>query len=387
MPIDAIGLYLHIPFCRRACHYCDFHFSTRLDLREEMVDALIREMELRLGGTCPQLGSIYFGGGTPSLLSEAQLNRIMEAIHHRAKVIPGAEISLEANPEDVNPAAILSWKKAGVNRLSLGLQSVHDERLLWMNRSHSAEEGLRSVAIARDGGLENISADLIFSYPDQGADELSADLEKFLFLQIPHISAYQLTLEPDTVFGRRLKKGQLKPLPEENSSLLFLQVYDTLGARGLPAYEISNFARPGFEAIHNRNYWLQKAFIGIGPSAHGYDGGRMRYANLSSNPAYILQIKNGNLYEEKEEMSRAALLNEFILTRLRMREGLPLAGFREKSGRDFQKFRQEELAKAAAMKWIEIQGDSIILTRAGRLFADYISSQFFIEDEELGFND
>lgn len=383
MQADSAGLYIHIPFCRRACHYCDFHFSTRLNLQEEMLVALIREMELRLVDNPVEIETVYFGGGTPSLLSEDQLCRLLEGIHRHVKIRSNAEISLEANPEDVNPGMVRSWKKSGINRLSMGLQSAQDSRLKWMNRSHSAEEGLRAVKTAQDGGLENLSADLIFSYPDQGHGELSEDLEKFLSLQIPHISAYQLTLEPDTVFGRRLKKGELKPLPDEIASQLFLQVYDTLQAGGLYAYEISNFARPGFEAVHNRNYWLQKAFIGIGPSAHGYDGGRLRYANPASNPKYIREIMQGNLCGEREEMEVSSLANEFILTRLRMREGLPAGEFRKRFGRDIREFRMAELAKASAMNWLDNIDDALVLTRQGRLFADYIAGCLFTDPEDF----
>lgn len=377
------GLYLHIPFCRKACHYCDFHFSTGLKDLEAMTSAMIREMEIRLGKSHQEFDSIYFGGGTPSLLPELQLNRIMDTILRLGNIRSGAEITLEANPEDINPINLKHWKAAGINRLSIGLQSAHTDRLAWMNRSHGAIAGSAAVQLAQMEGLENISIDLIFGYPGQTRGELDADLDYFLSLQTPHISAYYLTIEPETVFGKRLKKGQLTPLADEAGSELFLQVQDQLQAAGYSGYEISNFARPGFEAVHNRNYWLQKAFTGIGPSAHGFDGTKTRYANTASNPAYIKSLAGGSLCASMEELSPSALANEMILTRLRMREGLPLSLIEEKFRMDLMVIRNSEIQEALSRGWIEKQDGSLILTREGKLMADYLAMQLFLEETDF----
>lgn len=377
-----LGIYLHIPFCRKACHYCDFHFSTQLHNQDLMISALIRELEMRLGKEQPEIGSIYFGGGTPSVLNEHQLNLLMENIFRLGRVSQSAEITFEANPEDIQPAALHIWKKAGINRLSIGLQSSHDDRLRWMNRSHLAEVGFSSVKYAQDEGFNNISTDLMFGYPDQSADELQNDLEAFLSLRTPHLSAYHFTLEPETVFGRWQQKGRLKPLPEEESSQLFLQVFDCLESNGLEAYEISNFAQPGFEAVHNRNYWRQKPFTGIGPSAHGFDGKKLRYANTASNHVYVQQISAGRLSEEPEEMTAAALANEFILTRLRTREGLPPDLFHSSFGADLWKEKNREIQKAMAESMLMVENNALILTRKGRLFADYLAQELFFSEED-----
>lgn len=348
-----------------------------------MVAAMVREISIRCAETSTEFGSLYFGGGTPSLLSETELMQLLEAAHRFGRVNPEAEITLEANPEDINPGKLRVWKKAGINRLSIGLQSSHNDRLLWMNRSHSATEGSASVKMAQDAGFDNISIDLIFGYPGQDMAELSEDLSHFLALQTPHLSAYHLTLEPQTVFGRRFQKGELSALPEEESAALFIQVFDQLGNAGLPAYEISNFARLGFEAVHNRNYWLQKPFLGIGPSAHGFDGKLLRYANKPSNPAYLRSLENGQLCEEAEHMSASALANEFILTRLRMREGLPLDRFHTIFGKKLEEIRAVEIASAISNEWLKEDEHSLLLTRSGRLLADHIASELFTAEEDF----
>ncbi len=347
-----------------------------------MTSAIIREMEIRFSNHQPVFESIYFGGGTPSLLPEAMINRIMDSISRLGTVKSGAEITLEANPEDITTKLLSVWKRAGFNRLSIGLQSSHDHRLKWMNRSHSASDGSNAVKMAQDAGIENISTDLIFGYPEQDQKELEADLRHFLSLETPHISAYCLTIEPDTVFGRKKKKGHLIPIPDEAAARLFLQVYDQLQAAGYQGYEISNFAKPGWEAVHNRNYWLQNAFTGIGPSAHGFDGLASRYANTASNQAYIRSLLDGQLCEEREEMTRSSLANEFMLTRLRMKEGISHALFEEKFGKKLPEIRINEIHDAQLRGWIEKDEDALVLTREGRLMADYVAMQLFFDDSD-----
>lgn len=378
------GLYLHVPFCRQACHYCDFHFSTSLGNMAALVAAMCREIEIRASaGRNSTLETIYFGGGTPSLLSPQMLDRLFSVVHRNFNLMPGAEITLEANPDDISAENLRSWKSMGINRLSIGLQSSHNERLTWMNRSHNTKDGERAVKSAQDSGLENITVDLMYGFPGTDSKELDEDLAYILSLNTPHISAYSLTIEPETVFGRRAKKGDLVSLPDEEGAARFLQVFDFLEAAGFRGYEISNFAIPGSEAVHNRNYWLQKPFIGIGPAAHGFDGHDLRWENKPNNVAYMKALQAGVLAETPEKLSISGLANEFILTRLRMREGLPLQEFRQLFGMDLQHSKAETIGNAISQAWVLHEEDKLILTRSGRLLADHLAMELFTEDSDF----
>jgi oxygen-independent coproporphyrinogen-3 oxidase len=299
-------------------------------------------------------------------------------------VYAGAEITLEANPEDVTKEKLYDWKSMGINRLSIGLQSSHDQRLVWMNRNHSARDGEFAVKRAQDAGFDNITVDLMYGYPESTTQELREDLDYILSLQTKHISAYNLSIEPETVFGRQWKKGTLLPLPEEESADRFLEVYDALESAGYQGYEISNFAVPGSEAVHNRNYWLQKAFTGIGPSAHGFDGFHTRWENTPSNPLYIRDISSDKLSEKVELMNRSSLANEFILTRLRMKEGLSLSIFTQKFGISLQENREGEIQKAVNKGWLQMDADFLKLSREGRLMADHLALELFTGEEDFG---
>ena len=378
------GLYLHIPYCRKACHYCDFHFSTSTGNAEAMVSAMLREMEMRFSAQdIKRVNTLYFGGGTPSFLPSGQLEKFLHAACRLAEFHPSAEITLEANPEDVSKEKLSDWKSMGINRLSIGLQSSHDTRLNWMNRNHTARDGEFAVKRAQDAGFENITVDLMYGYPESTTQELREDLDYILSLQTTHISAYNLSIEPDTVFGRQWKKGSLLPLPEEESADRFLEVYDALESAGYQGYEISNFAASGFEAVHNRNYWLQKAFTGIGPSAHGFDGIHNRWENTPSNPEYIRDLASGKLSEKVEIMSRSSLANEFILTRLRMKEGLLLPLFSQKFGLSLEQIREYEIQKAVNKGWLQRYAELLKLSREGRLMADHLALELFTGEEDF----
>jgi len=378
------GLYLHIPFCRQACHYCDFHFSTSLGNMDSMAKAMCREIEIRSAGRSQApIETIYFGGGTPSLLSPQLLDQLFSQIHRHHHLAAGAEITLEANPDDISTENLRSWKAMGINRLSIGLQSSHNERLAWMNRSHSAQDGDRAVKSAQDGGIENITVDLMYGFPGTDSKELDEDLAYILSLKTRHISAYSLTIEPETVFGRRLKKGELLSLPDEEGSARFLQVFDGLEAAGFRWYEISSFALPGSEAVHNRNYWLQKPFIGIGPAAHGFDGHDLRYENKPNNAVYLKSLNSGVLAEIPEKLSDSGRANEFILTRLRMREGLALQEFQQVYNLDLQGLKADVIGNAINQGWVLQEADKILLTRGGLLLADHLAMELFTEDSDF----
>ncbi len=275
-------LYLHIPFCKQACHYCDFHFSTNLRGKQELVEAMAHEIDLRhtyltSAAQTTQLETIYFGGGTPSLLTEAELAHLFEAIHRHFTVSPTAEITLEANPDDLADPAHLAMLRRYVNRLSIGIQTFDEETLRWMNRAHNTTEAELCVQRARDAGFDNLSIDLIYGISER---IWATDLAKAIALDVPHLSAYNLTIEPDTAFGRWAAKGRLTPVDEALSATQFTELVSATAAAGYVQYEISNFAKQlestSHYARHNTAYWQRKPYLGIGPSAHSYNGASRR---------------------------------------------------------------------------------------------------------------
>jgi oxygen-independent coproporphyrinogen-3 oxidase len=373
------GLYLHIPFCKQACHYCDFHFSTSLGLKSQVVAAIIRELELRRHylGPEPVLDTIYFGGGTPSLLTTAELNQIFAAIHQHFAVAPGAEITLEANPDDLSAAKVAALAAAGVNRLSIGLQSFYEPHLRLMNRAHSAEESTSAVRRAQDAGFENISVDLIYGVPAPGHHIWEADLANVLALGVPHISAYALTIEPGTAFGHRLKKGTFVAPPDEFVATQFEMLLAALRTQGYEQYEISNFCQPGRESRHNANYWRGVPYLGLGPSAHSYDG-RNRQFTLANNPQYVAAVlERGEVPATLDELSATDRANEYLLTTLRTAWGCDLAQLRDQHGYDLLATRAPYLAQLRSNGWGQIQNEVLTLTDAGKLLADQITLELF----------
>jgi len=375
-------LYLHIPFCRQACHYCDFHFSTNLSGKEALVEALCREITLQQDylGT-RQLETIYFGGGTPSLLSETELARIIETIHRHFTVLPGAEITLEANPDDLTPAKLAELRPY-VNRLSIGIQSFHEPFLRFMNRAHSAAEARHCVQLAQDAGFDNLTIDLIYGIAvalDPAADHSiwEQDLSTAVSLQVPHISSYCLTIEPQTALGNWLKKGRVHPVDDAFAAEEFTELIRVLGAHGYEQYEISNFARPGFEARHNSSYWKQRPYLGVGPSAHSYNGHSRQY-NLANNARYVRAIQAGELPATVEVLSAADRVNEYLLTGLRTKWGCQLTELNRLLAADFLSAQRRELNNLQAAGWLAITDQNLHLTEAGKLFADRVAAELFV---------
>ncbi|MFM7193995.1 MAG: radical SAM family heme chaperone HemW, partial [Bacteroidota bacterium] len=298
------GLYLHIPFCSKACHYCDFHFSTDTRYREEMIMCIIRELELQqelsnLAG--PE--TIYLGGGTPSLLFPAELERLFNAVHRLFRIDQEAEITLEANPEDLTTEKLTHLRRLGVNRLSIGVQSFHEETLRMMNRAHSGEQAMNAIHRSREAGFSNLSLDLIFAVPGRTTELLKQDLDQLLSIHPEHISTYGLTIEERTVFGKRFSRGQFSPASEDQNADEFELIMDTLGEAGYRQYEVSNFARPGYLSNHNSNYWRDVPYVGIGPGAHSYTG-TTRFSNVANNHKYMAAIKAGELPRTVEALGR-----------------------------------------------------------------------------------
>jgi len=277
------GIYIHIPFCRQACHYCDFHFSTSLKNKKPFLKALLKESELRrnyLGNE--KIQTIYFGGGTPSLLTKDEILFIIDELHKYHEIEPAAEITLEANPDDLSIEKIKELKQTPVNRLSIGIQSFFDEDLKFMNRTHNAEEAVSSVKASQDEGFENITIDLIYGTPTLTNENWEQNLSRALSLNVPHVSCYELTVEPNTALHSFIKKGKIGPLDEQKTAMQFEMVMNRMKAENFIHYEISNFCKEGFYSRHNSNYWSRKKYLGLGPSAHSYNG-TSRQWNIANN--------------------------------------------------------------------------------------------------------
>ncbi|MGZ3778885.1 MAG: radical SAM family heme chaperone HemW, partial [Mucilaginibacter sp.] len=318
------GIYLHIPFCKKACHYCDFHFSTSLTYRDELIGALLHEIKLQKTYLDSEnIETIYFGGGTPSLLSGEEINTIIDTITTIHTVTAGAEITLEANPDDLDTEKLKALRQTPVNRFSIGIQSFFDDDLAWMNRAHRSNEAESSIKRAQDAGFDNITVDLIYGYPLLTDQKWKTNLDKVFDLQVPHVSAYSMTVEPRTALAAFIKKKNQPPMNEEQSAEQFMQLMDAMISHGFEHYEISNFCKPGHYSRHNTNYWKGVKYLGIGPSAHSYNG-ETRQWNIANNAKYIQSLTTGIIPAEKEILSESNRLNEYIMTSLRTIWGLEI---------------------------------------------------------------
>lgn len=340
--IAMAGLYFHIPFCKRICAYCDFYKSVETARLPETLQAMHRELESRreyLGGEAVR--TRYFGGGTPSLCTPEQLRALLDHAAGLFDCSAAEETTLEANPDDLTPRYLDALREAGIDRLAIGIQSLDDDCLRLMNRRHTARQAVEAVRAARKAGFGNLTVDLIFGVPGFGGDSLRRTLDGILALEAEHVSAYHLTVEPDTAFGRRAARGSFRPVEEQVSEEEFLTVHRTLTGAGYEHYEVSNFARPGFRARHNAAYWHGEKYLGIGPAAHSFDG-RERHWNVASVARYI----DGE-EAEAEQLTEHDRFNEYLLTRLRTAEGICLEELRQRFGAE----RAERLRREAA-RWI-----------------------------------
>ncbi|HEY6899882.1 MAG TPA: radical SAM family heme chaperone HemW, partial [Puia sp.] len=281
------GIYLHIPFCRQACHYCNFHFSTSLNRKNDFIVALLKEMELRKDYTGKEpIETVYFGGGTPSLLEEGELGRIMERLNALFPVAPGAEVTLEANPDDIHPGLLRSWRATGINRLSIGIQSFFEEDLQWMNRAHNARQAIDCIRMAQDTGFTNMSIDLIYGGPTLPDPHWQENVGQAIGLQVPHLSCYALTVEPRTALDKMIHLHKKEDVNPDDQARQFLQLMEMAANAGYEHYEISNFAKPGMRSRHNSSYWQGKTYLGLGPSAHSFNGASREW-NIANNSQYI----------------------------------------------------------------------------------------------------
>lgn len=378
------GIYLHIPFCRQACHYCDFHFTTNLARKQDMARAIASELQLQqhfLQGET--IRTIYFGGGTPSLLTARELQLLLDTIHQHFTVEKNAEITLEANPDDLDKGKLLEWKKSGINRLSIGIQSFNPAVLKFLNRVHSAGEALQAASSAREAGFNNLTIDLIYGIPGAPAGTWQADLEQAISLKVPHISAYCLTIEEKTVFGNWHKKGKLHPADDELAAQQFDLLVSRLEKEGYEQYEVSNFCLPGFHSRHNSSYWQQQNYLGVGPGAHSYNG-VVRQFNVRHNPRYLAGIARGEVPCDRETLSTTDHINEYLLTRLRTIWGVDMAWLKSHRYFDLATTAEKQLEGYIARGLATKQGQVFRLNRKGLLLADLIAEELFLEENKTG---
>jgi oxygen-independent coproporphyrinogen III oxidase len=373
------GIYLHIPFCKKACHYCDFHFSTSLKNKPGIVTAMLQEIALQkdfFEDQNQEVQTIYFGGGTPSLLSEPELQGLLEQIYSAFNVSQNAEITLEANPDDLSEEKIISLKKAGINRLSIGIQSFRDKDLELMNRSHNAKQAETCVKLAQDKGIENITIDLIYGIPGLSNEHWLDNLNKALTLNVPHISSYCLTVEEKTALSHFVKTGKIAAPDDEKSSEQFFLMVDLLDKNGFIHYEISNFCKDGKHSKHNSSYWEGKKYLGLGPSAHSFNG-RERFWNISNNATYVKSITENILPRQSELIDEKTAYNEYILTSLRTKKGISLNFLKAKFGKFYLEHCLSEIAKINSAQ-LDVVEDRVSLTREGKLYADGIAANLFV---------
>lgn len=325
-----------------------------------------------------QLDTIYFGGGTPSLLDRDELDLLLNTIHKHFTVNPKAEITLEANPDDLTPTKLKELAAAGINRLSIGIQSFDSSHLTYLHRVHTAGEAENCVKAAQDVGIEAISIDLIYAIPSENHVLLEKDLQKVASLNVPHISAYCLTIEPQTVFGKWLKNKKIQPVEDEFAAQQFEIVVQQLAQYGYEQYEISNFARNGRYSQHNTAYWQRKPYLGVGPSAHSYNGISRQYA-ISNNASYLASAQKGAIDFTLEELSSSDQVNEYLLTGLRTKWGCQLSALKDLSANQFLSIHQKTLEKLMQKEWVVILNDTLLLTEKGKLFADHITAKLFID--------
>jgi oxygen-independent coproporphyrinogen-3 oxidase len=373
------GIYIHIPFCKQACTYCNFHFSTTLNLKEEVLQAIMHELEMQknfLNGA--PVETIYFGGGTPSILSADEIQRIFEQVYKLYPIEQLKECTLEANPDDLSPKYLKELRSTPINRFSIGTQSFRDSDLQYMNRAHNAQEADYAIKAAQDAGFPNITIDLIYGTPGLTDDAWKHNLAKVKELDIPHFSSYALTVEEGTVLASNIKKKKTAPVDNEQSAGQFEILMEQAEVMGYDHYEISNLAKPGHYAVHNTNYWRGLPYLGIGPSAHSFDGKNRRW-NIANNALYAKSILlNNELSYEEEILTPTEHLNEYIMTSLRTMWGCDLQKITNKWGDNYTKQVRESSYEFQEKKWLTEKDNKLILTNAGKLFADRIAGEMFV---------
>ncbi|AUC86280.1 coproporphyrinogen III oxidase [Polaribacter sp. ALD11] len=371
------GIYIHIPFCKQACFYCDFHFSTSLKKKGDMISSLIKEIEIRkneLGNTI--IETIYFGGGTPSVLNTEEIQELINAVYANFKVAENPEITLEANPDDLSEEKIIALSKSPINRLSIGVQSFFEKDLKLMNRAHNSEEAKKSLSLATKY-FKNISVDLIYGVPDCTNAAWRENIQTALSFGIPHISSYALTVEPKTALETLIAKGKIKNVDEEKAQEQFYILIEELDKAGFIHYELSNFGKENFFSKNNSSYWLGKSYLGIGPSAHSFDG-KQRSWNVRNNPKYIKSIKENKLPIEREILSITDRYNEYVMTGLRTIWGVSLEKIKQGFGEKFIVYLENQSKKYIEQELLFVENNILKTTKKGKFLADGIASDLFM---------
>nr|WP_299174858.1 radical SAM family heme chaperone HemW [uncultured Allomuricauda sp.] len=371
------GIYIHVPFCKQACHYCDFHFSTQLGKKESMIKALQKELELRKGEfQSVTVETIYFGGGTPSVLEISEIEALINAVYGHYEVIEHPEITLEANPDDLSINRIIELSESPVNRLSIGIQSFYDEDLKLMNRAHDAGEAEDCIREAKKY-FDNITIDLIYGIPGMDNDRWKANIKKALAFELPHISSYALTVEPKTALKKFIEKGVIADVDDEQAQAQFNILVQVLEQQGYINYEISNFGKPGYFSKNNTSYWLGKKYIGIGPSAHSFDG-KNRGWNVRNNIKYIQALENEVVPMEIETLTKRDRYNEYVMTGLRTIWGVSLDKIEKEFGEKYSNYINQQAEKYIEQDLISFKEGKLLTTNKGKFLADGIASDLFM---------
>jgi len=372
------GIYVHIPFCKTACSYCDFHFSTRLSEISRMERAIEKELVLRLNEVGNQtIQTLYFGGGTPSLMRPEFLSDLILKVFGKLPDSQSAEITLEVNPDDVTPKIAAEWNAAGVNRVSIGVQSFDDNMLQWMKRPHNAQRAIDGINDLKSVGFSNITMDLIYGIPAMWIELWQKQIDIFLSLQLPHLSAYCLTAEQRTLYGNQVEKGIASAVNQDDASDQYISLIKQLEAAGYRQYEVSNFSLPGYQSKHNSAYWSGTTYIGIGPSAHSFDGCSRRW-NVSNNHVYMRAVETNQPYSESEVLTPQNIINEKLLIGLRTVKGIDLTNLEREYGwspDNSALHHMRKLCKEGKARW---ENDVFRLTSEGLLMADAIARDMFV---------
>ena len=376
MPLS--GLYIHIPFCKQACNYCNFHFSTSLGQKEALLAAMHIELEQRAPQWRQPLQTVYFGGETPSVLSAQEINALWTTLAQHYSLTEGMEVTLEANPDDLTMDYVQELRDTPINRFSIGIQSFFEEDLQWMNRAHNAQQARACLETAQAAGFDQLTIDLIYGGPTTSHERWATNLATVFELQVPHLSCYALTVEPNTALAHQIKTGKRSAVNDAHAAEQFDYLLEQIAAQGYEQYEISNFCRPPHYAQHNSNYWTGAPYLGIGPAAHSFDGQHRRW-NISHNPKYIKALTTGERYWEQELLTVQDQHNEYIMTALRTKWGVNLERLAHWGTNVVPQF-EEQAKRYLERGWIQKQQQTYVLTDQGKFLADAIISDFFWTD-------
>ena len=370
------GIYVHIPYCKQACHYCNYHFSTSLNNKESVINSMLKEIEIKSAGSNDLIQTIYFGGGTPSFFATKEINKIINSIFEKFQISENPEITLEANPDDLSKAKLIELSQSYINRLSIGVQSFNDDELKLMNRSHNSNDAKTCI----DNALkyyDNISIDLIFGMPNSNLKTWESNLNYVTSWNLNHMSAYALTVEPKTALESFVKKNIIKPL---NEDLVFEQhefMCNKMSKHEYVNYELSSFAKKGYFSRNNSAYWLRKKYIGIGPSAHSFDGS-YRSWNVSNNSLYIKDISENKMFSGREKLSIIDKYNEYVMTGLRTKWGISLTHLENNFGPYYKNNFETRIVKYVNTSLVVIKDDVFRTTIKGKFLADGIASELFL---------